>query len=379
MLGPPLFSRDLYSYMAQGLIAHSGLNPYAVGPSILGPGPILDSVASVWRHAPAPYGPLFVTATRVVAAVFGSSITAEVLALRVLEVAGVALIMVFLPRLARNLGAQPGVALWLGVLSPLAMFSFIASGHNDALMVGLLVAGLTLATEKRPIGALFLCALAMTVKFPAAAGVAFVGLGWLRSTSGRQRRKAAAFVLVVPVVTVVGVTLATGLPWTWLGPAALRVPTELRVLPTPSVAFGTLGAHLLALVGIGVRRGAVISVADGLCAIVAILAVLWLALHVRRFDEVRVIGVVLAVVVLAGPTVWPWYLLWSLVLLAATSAQRSKVVGVAAALAMLVVGPSGSPILRGNAYLVVVGACLIGVVWLVRDRRWATVALGPVV
>ena len=216
-LGPPLFSRDLYSYMAQGLIAHRGLNPYAVGPSVLGPGPVLDSVASVWRHAPAPYGPLFVTATRSVAAVFGTSITAEVLALRSLELAGVALLMVCLPRLARNLGADPGMALWLGVLSPLALFSFIASGHNDALMVGLLVAGLTLATEKRPTAALLLCALAMTVKVPAAAGVAFVGLGWLRSTKGRERRRAAAACVAVPVATVVGVTWATGLPWTWLG------------------------------------------------------------------------------------------------------------------------------------------------------------------
>ncbi|MGH9016265.1 MAG: polyprenol phosphomannose-dependent alpha 1,6 mannosyltransferase MptB, partial [Acidimicrobiales bacterium] len=30
-LGPPLFSRDLYSYVAQGLIAHHGLDPYTVG------------------------------------------------------------------------------------------------------------------------------------------------------------------------------------------------------------------------------------------------------------------------------------------------------------------------------------------------------------
>ncbi len=376
MLGPPLFSRDLYSYMAQGVIAHSGLNPYAVGPSVLGPGPLLASVASVWRHAPAPYGPFFVTATRLVAALFGTSITAEVLALRVLEVAGVALIMLCLPRLARNLGADPGVALWLGVLSPLALFSFIASGHNDALMVGLLVAGLTLASEGKPSAALFVCALAMTVKVPAAAGVVFVGLGWLRSTRGRERRRAAALVVAVPVVTVVTVTWATGLPWTWLGPRALRVPTELRVLPTPSVAFGTLLSHLLALVGVHLSRAASITVTDGLLATVAVVAVVWLALHVRRFDEVRLVSAALVVVVLAGPTVWPWYLLWGLVLLAATVSQRSKALAVAAAAAMLVVGPGGSPVLLGNAYLVVVGACLAGAVWLLRDRRWATVALG---
>ena len=167
----------------------------------------------------------------------------------------------------------------------------------------------------------------MTVKVPAAAGVVFVGLGWLRSTRGRERRRAAALVVAVPVATVVGVTWASGLPWTWLGPGALRVPTELRVLPTPSVALGTLS---LAPARSGRRPrqpGATITVTDGLCAAVAVIAVVWLALHVRRLDEVRLIGAALTVVVLAGPTVWPWYLLWGLVLLAATSAQRSKVAG----------------------------------------------------
>jgi hypothetical protein len=379
LLGPPLFSRDLYSYIAQGLIAHSGLNPYSVGPSVLGSGPVVDSVASVWRHTPTPYGPLFVAATRAVASVFGTSLVTEVIALRGLELAGVALTMWFLPRLARNLGAEPGMALWLGVLSPLALFSFIASGHNDALMLGLLVAGLTLASEGKPTGAIFLCSLAMTVKVPAAAAIAFVGLGWLRSTGGRQRLGVLARVLAVPAVTVVAVTWSSGLGWTWLSPAALQTPTELRVLPTPSVALGTLLSHVLGLVGIHASGSATITVTQALFATAAVITILWLALHVHRMDEVRLLGCALTVLVLASPTVWPWYLLWGLSLLAATPAQRSKVVAVGAALAMLVVGPSGTPVLQGNAYLVVAGACVAGGIWLVRQRRWASVMLGPVV
>ena len=153
-LGPPLFSRDLYSYVSQGVIAHAGLNPYAVGPSVLGPGPLLGSVAAAWRHTPAPYGPLFVTASRWLAAAFGTSLTSEILAQRALELAAMALMTWSLPRLARNLGADPGRALWLGVLSPLALFSFVASGHNDGLMLGLLVTGLALVTEQRLVGGL---------------------------------------------------------------------------------------------------------------------------------------------------------------------------------------------------------------------------------
>ena len=72
------------------------------------------------------------------------------------------------------------MALWLGALSPLALFSFVSSGHNDALMVGLLVAGVTLAVEGRLLAGLVLCALAATVKLPAAAAVVFLAVDTCR-------------------------------------------------------------------------------------------------------------------------------------------------------------------------------------------------------
>ena len=378
-LGPPLFSRDLYSYMAQGLVAHGGHDPYTASASVLGPGPVLASVAEVWRHTPAPYGPLFVSSTRAVAALFGSSFTADILALRVLELAGVALVMVFVPRLARTMGADPGLALWLVVLSPLSLFSFIASGHNDALMLGLLVAGLALVAERRMTLGLCLCALAITVKIPAAGAVVFVGAGWLRSERGRERLWALARVVVVPVATVVAVTAASGLGFGWLGPSALRVPTDVRVLPTPSVAVGSLLGQVLSGVGVHVQRHAVVTVVQWVCVAASAVIVLWLLSKVRRPDDVRLLGVALAAFVLLSPTVWPWYLLWGLALLAAGAAQRARTLVVVGALAMLVVGPGGTPLLSGELFVPVVAVLVVAAWWLVRHRRWAAVALGRVV
>ena len=63
-LGAPLFSRDLYSYIAQGQLARHGLNPYLVAPSALGPGNLLSSIATVWKNTASPYGPLFVSVSR---------------------------------------------------------------------------------------------------------------------------------------------------------------------------------------------------------------------------------------------------------------------------------------------------------------------------
>lgn len=378
LIGPPLFSRDIYSYIGQGLIAHKGLNPYMVGPAVLGGGHVLGSIASVWRHTPTPYGPLFVSVIRLITSVFGNSVVAEVLAMRGLELLGIVLMMLFLPRLARSLGADPGIALWLGVLSPLALFSFVASGHNDALMIGLLVVGVTLAVEDRPVAGLLLCSLAMTVKIPAAAALLFITMAQLKGTAGRQRIIVVARAVLVPAITVVAVTMLSGLGWAWLSPSALQVPTEIRALSTPTVSLGIAMAHLAHLLGINVVQRTTVTVVQAVSAIAAVAVSLWLAIQARRLDFVRLLAIALLIVVLASPTVWPWYLMWGLSLLAATPVQRSKALAVGAALAMLLVGPSGTPILQGNSYVLVALACGAGCLWLVADRRWTTIVSGSV-
>ena len=375
-LGPPLFSRDVYSYIGQGLLAHHGFDPYTVGPSALGPSPLLSSIASVWRSTTSPYGPLFVVSTRAVVAVSGSSLLVQVLMFRVLELIGVALVMVFLPRLARHLGTDPGVALWLGALSPLAMFSFISSGHNDALLVGLLVAGVTLAVEGRLAWGITLLALATTVKLPAAAAIVFVVVDRFRSPDGRRHPRVVVEAVGITAAVVVAVTLLDGFGWTWLGPTALHVPTELHVLQTPSVSLGVLVFRVLHGVGLPVTQHTMVEVAQDVVAVVAVAGVLWLLATVRRHEVVRSLGLALILIVVGSPTVWPWYLLWGLVLLAATGAQRSRILAAVAALAMLAVGPSGSPRLLGPAYAAVSLAVVATVVWLVRDRNWEKVVTG---
>jgi hypothetical protein len=375
-LGPPLFSRDMYSYIGQGLLAHHGLDPYTAAPSALGPSPLLASIASVWRSTTSPYGPLFVLSSRGVVSVAGSSLTGQLLAFRALELLGVILVMVFLPRLARHLGTDPGLALWLGALSPLALFSFISSGHNDALLVGLLVAGVTLAVEGRLVGAFVLLALATTVKLPAAAAIVFVTVDQFRAPDGGRRWKVLAQAAGITGAVVVAVTLADGFGFVWLGPTALHIPTELHVLFTPSVSLGVAVFHVARGLGIPVARSPVVTVVQDAVALLAVAGVLWLLATVRRHELVRSLGLALLLIVVGSPTVWPWYLMWGLVLLAATGAQRSRLLAAVAGLAMLAVGPSGSPRLVGPAYVVVSLVVVAAAVWLVRDRRWERVVTG---
>ncbi len=375
-LGPPIFSRDLYSYIAQGLLAHHGLNPYRVAPSSLGRGPLLDSIASVWRNTASPYGPFFVMVSRVAVSVAGGSLVVQLFVFRAIELLGVAAVMVSLPRLSRRLGTDPGLALWLGALSPLALFSFIASGHNDALMVGLLVAGVTLATEGRLAVGVALCALAALIKLPAAVAIVFLAVVQLRAVSGARRWRVGLEAVLIPCVVVAGGTLVAGYGWTWLGPTALHVPTELRVLATPAVSLGVFIHAIVHGVGVPVSRSVVVSGTQLVCGLLVVAGTLWLVWNAHRLDVVRAIGLALVLIVVGSPTLWPWYLTWGVTLLAATTAQRSRVLAAVAGLVMLVVGAGGSPMLNGLDYVVTAPLILAGCAWLFWDRHWQAVVIG---
>ena len=72
-----------------------------------------------------------------------------ILLFRLVAVAGVVLIMVLVPRLARMLGTDAARAQWITAANPLFIISFVASGHNDSLMVGLALAGVWCAATGR--------------------------------------------------------------------------------------------------------------------------------------------------------------------------------------------------------------------------------------
>lgn len=375
-VGTPLFSRDLYSYVAQGQLARMGANPYVVPPAALGSGEVLSSVATVWQHTASPYGPLFVALGHLCSSVAGGSLVAQVLVFRALELVGVALMMVALPVLARRTGNDPGLALWLAVLSPLALFSFVSSGHNDALMVGLMLAGLALGTGGRLRWGIALSAVAATIKLPAAAAIVFlVADEYTRAEAGRRARVVVESALITGVV-IVGLTWGAGYGWTWLGPTALHVPTTLRVLITPVVSVGSLLYGILHLVGVPVARSPVISVAQAVGSLAAVAGMAWMVLHTTGRDVLKLLGLSLLLFVVLSPTLWPWYLTWGVSVLAATSAQRSRALAVVAALAMLVVGAGGTPLLNGGDYWVVGTVLVAAGAWFVASGAWRTTLEG---
>jgi len=377
LLGAPLFSRDLYSYVAQGQLARHGLNPYVVAPSALGPGGLLSSIASVWRNTASPYGPLFVSVSHLGASVSGGSLVTQIMVFRAIELVGVALMMVSLPVLARRLGNDPGLALWLAVLSPLALFSFVSSGHNDALMMGLMLAGLALGTGGRLRWGVAVCALAATIKLPAAAGIVFLVADECTRVGRSRRLWLMGEAAVITVLVVAAVTVGAGLGWTWLGPTALHVPTELRVLITPLVSVGTFVHGVLHAVGLPVTLSATVTTVQAIGGVAALSGIVWMVFHARADDAIRLCGLALLLFVVLSPTLWPWYLMWGVAVLAATTAQRSRALAAVAGLAMLVVGAGGTPMFNGGAYWVTGPVLLGAMIWFLWSGRAMTTLRGP--
>jgi hypothetical protein len=344
---PALFSHDVYSYLAQGELVRLGLNPYQVAPIALahhGQHAILEAVDPFWRHTTAPYGPSFLALVGLIVRVTGSNLIVGVLALRLLDVAGLVLLAIFVPRLATRLGADPVRATWLALLSPLVLLELVAAGHNDALMAGMLVAGVALAVRGQPLRAIALCAAAATIKLPAALAIAFIAVAWARTlpTPG-ARARALVQAGAVTVAVLAALSLISGLGADWLTTSVFSTPERVHLAITPGTAVGWTVASVLHDLGVNVgARGLELAFGDLATAVSAAFAIvlLW---RVRSESLTRYLGLALVAIALGGPAAWPWYFSWGVVLLAACpETQRARGLALGLAASVFLVQPNGT-------------------------------------
>jgi hypothetical protein len=334
VLAPPLFSRDLYSYLAQGALVWQGLDPYSVGPIALGGTghPLVAQVHPLWWDTPAPYGPVFLAIAAAVVGMTGTHIVVGVIGMRLVALAAVAGLAVAVPRLAARYRIDAGRALWLAVLNPLVLLHAVAGAHNDALMTALLVLGLLLAAKagtpddgsgtERP-AALALLALALVavtlaalVKAPAGLALAYLAPQVVTWLGGRWRWPLGiAGTVAVSGVTVALITEGTGIGLGWVD--ALGTPTVVHNGLSISTDMGHLVAWLSHLAGLPLATADVVTASRLLGAILAVAACTAAWVNREKLGISAAVGVGLGAVVLLGPVVHPWYLLWAIVPLAA--------------------------------------------------------------
>lgn len=345
LVGPVALSTDVYTYLGQGLVQHAGLNPYVSGPqSVQLPAALVERMSPSWLDTPSPYGPMFLGIDSLIAPLSDGHLLRAVMLLRVVQLAGIVLAALSLPRVARAAGVDPAWATWLGVVSPLLLASVVLSAHNDGLMIGFIVASLALAAKKQWLPAIAVGMLAALVKIPAAVVVVLIAVAWIRQSGARGElwRRIGLAVATSGAVAVL-VSLVSGVGTNWLNFAAVSSPTGAALPITPSVSVAVAVQETIQLVGLDVPMPIVLGVTRLLGVALAGLFALGVLIRQPRLGLTRGIGAILLVVVLASPVTWPWYLCWPLMLLGAATFGKARAALITlAALAPFVVDPNGT-------------------------------------
>ncbi|MGX7680438.1 polyprenol phosphomannose-dependent alpha 1,6 mannosyltransferase MptB [Jatrophihabitans sp. DSM 45814] len=349
LVSMPLASMDLYSYAAQAQLARLGRDPYTFTPADL-PGKFLDNVAWKWVDTPSPYGPLWVTVSRWVAAVTGDHALLSVLVLRLIPFAAIVVTARLLPGLARRFGGRGDLALWLAIANPLVLVHGVGGGHNDAVMVAFMVAALAVvlmpnADWRHLAAGAALMSLAAAIKAPGAVGVAFIVPIYLAGRSDLRPRDWLRYCLLAaaaaaPVFALITYLVGYGNGWTkQISPAIpvinfMSIPTMLGVvykLVTGQPHAGSLVDHTIR----SFRRA-------GSIAAAALLTYFWF--RAVRTSALQLLALALLTVVILSPAVQPWYFTWALAPAALFIVSPRAVSWVAAASVALtfLISPMGS-------------------------------------
>lgn len=319
ILTPPLFSRDVYSYVAQGKLMAAGINPYANGPSVM-PGWISDGVDPLWADATSPYGQVFLLFGRLFSDIAGPSAFSMALMFRVLAVAGVVILAWAVPVLAQAYGVNRARAMWLGVLNPLVFMHFVSGAHNDALMIGLIAAGFAFVVRKQPYLGVLLITLGAAVKPIGLLALPFAGLLWAGQGAGMTVVVRRWFQSAVVAATVlVGLAYLSGTGFGWLN--AVATPASVKTWLSPPTAVGMAIGAVVDVGGFN-ATDTLIDAFRLLATIAAAGFIAYLCLRPGTRNPVRAAGLAFLALVVLGPAVQPWYLLWCLPLLAATALTK---------------------------------------------------------
>ncbi|WP_067435199.1 polyprenol phosphomannose-dependent alpha 1,6 mannosyltransferase MptB [Nocardioides jensenii] len=356
MVAPPLFSRDGWSYAAQGMLTALDISPYANGPSLLR-GPIVNAVDPRWMDTPTPYGPLPLILGDL-AARFTGNPWILVVAHRGIAVVGLVLLAWAVPRLASWCGANPALASVFVLASPLMLANGVGGLHNDLLMVGLMAAALVVAVERGWQWGAMLGGLAAAVKLPGGlicVAVVLVSLPVAASMGARLRRFAGVGALSLAVLFGLGAVWGLGAGWV----DSLSVPGTVNTpLSAPTVLGGALdwsAQHL----GLGSEPAWFLDRVRHLATALSLVVVVALALRAptgHRKGAVHTTVVLVAATIVLSPVVHLWYFLWLVPFLACLRLSRlagSALVAVSVVLGL--VAPLDSSL--HGAYLAIVMGC----------------------
>lgn len=311
LFGPPLFSSDVFSYAAYARIGTIyGSNPYLHGPNAFPLETLHPLIGVQWVGTPTVYGPLF-TALSYLLVPFG--IAGDVLAYKVVAAASSLVLTLLIWRAARLRGLDATKAAALVGLNPVIVLFGVGGGHNDLLMLALLVAGLyvLLLQRERSSGALMVAATA--VKLTGGLLLPFA----LAADRGPLRKAAARRGLLLgAAAALVGIVV---LAYAFFGSGPVQMLATLQGIQSEGGAHSVVGflASAIGVPGLIAPAGTALSV-------VFAVVLIWLLHRVwtGRLDWIAGAGWATVCLLLTTGFLVPWYVAWLLPLAALSGDRR---------------------------------------------------------
>ncbi|WP_179956992.1 polyprenol phosphomannose-dependent alpha 1,6 mannosyltransferase MptB [Amycolatopsis anabasis] len=384
LVSPPLFTRDVFSYLGQGAQLLYGLDPYAHGPAELEVLPdVVQNVHPLWQTTPAPYGPLYLLVAKTIVSITGNNMIAGVIATRLVIMLGLAGMLFALPRLVRHLGGRLPITMWLAIASPMMVIHLVGGPHNDLLMLGFLTTGVLAALERKHALAILLVTIGTLIKPTACLALPFLVWVWANHLPDGSlfRRFVRA---VVPSLAIFGVVFFAGI---WLSLGTLNPLGLIGGMQAPSLianwlnfptGIGEIFYNIVHLV-LPVESSPFVTVARAIAyGVFAVFGIRqwWLSRHGGNEAIFRMAVTTLAFAILLPPTL-PWYLTWGFVILSAFAWRRRHLAIVVAVSVFLVLVyyPTGEQALYDWWFIaLVVAASLYGAASLLRPDPLGLIA-----
>ncbi len=318
LLAPPLFSTDIFSYVAYGrMAALHGINPYLHGPRWIALDPYFHFVGSQWTAVPTAYSPLFTALSGVLAPL---DVAASVIAYKGIAAVSSLVIVVMVWNTARLRGMDPVRAAALVGLNPVIAVWGVGGGHNDLLMLAVLMTGVYVLLKGAPRASGALIVAASAIKLSAGLLLPFALAGDVvrpRSAEGRRSLMLGAGVAVA-VIASFGFLLFGFGPLHLLGTLhKVQSHTGLQSIPgfiSIGLGLGQLGQNAELVLTAG-------------CAI----TILWLLRRVwiGELDWITGGGWATFAVLITAGSLLPWYMAWLIPLAALSSDRRLLITAIA--------------------------------------------------
>ncbi|MPY77154.1 MAG: DUF2029 domain-containing protein [Actinophytocola sp.] len=361
LFAPPLFTRDVFAYLAQGALLYDH-DPYTNAPNVLTEIPtIVQNVYSAWQDTPSPYGPLFLAFAKGIVSITGNNPIAGVILTRIALLPGLVLLVWVLTRLVRHLGGNPAITMWLAVASPMTVIHLVGGPHNELLMLGPLLLGVLLALERRHVLAIVVGTLAMLIKPTAAIALPFLVWIWtnhLPDSRGKLAnflRAGSVSVAVFLAVYVAGTFVSLGsVNLGWIG--GLEGPQLIKNWLNFPTGIGQL-LHVITNLFTPVTQSPFVTGARGVAWVVLAGFGAWQWWKARGGVTTAVyhLAVTLIATAMLAPPTLPWYFTWGFMIAACFALQVRQlafVVGVSVFL-VLVYYPTGEQALNDPSMVAV--------------------------